>query len=94
MALLQIGTAGIVGMVIGAAFVAALVLRVAQGGGVAASLATPVVLPKELPPAVVTALAAGRKIEAIKAYREATGCDLLTAKQVCDEIERTALPPH
>jgi len=54
----------------------------------------PVALPAEVPPAVVAALAAGKKVEAIRAYREATGADLRTAKEICDALERAPPPPR
>jgi ribosomal protein L7/L12 len=37
-------------------------------------------------------LAEGRKIEAIKRYREATGADLATAKEVVESLERAQSP--
>jgi ribosomal protein L7/L12 len=43
----------------------------------------------ELAPGDVVGLARdGKKIEAIKAYRKATGCDLATAKRVVESIPR------
>lgn len=92
MELLIMGTAGIVGSVAAAVVIAVLVQRIA--GANRAPPRVPVELPKVLPAEVVTALAAGRKIDAIKAYRAATGCDLLTAKQVCDAIEAGTAPPR
>lgn len=43
---------------------------------------------KNLPRAVVAALQDGRKIEAIKCYREATGVGLKEAKDVIEEVQR------
>ncbi|HVH25285.1 MAG TPA: ribosomal protein L7/L12 [Vicinamibacterales bacterium] len=42
------------------------------------------------PPAVLDALRRGKKIEAIKAYRAATGADLKEAKDYVEELERRA----
>lgn len=42
----------------------------------------------DLPPAVIDALRRGRKIEAIKKYRLATGVGLKDAKDFADEVER------
>jgi ribosomal protein L7/L12 len=39
------------------------------------------------------ALLQGRKIEAIKLYRQATGADLRTAKDAVDELSRTGEQP-
>ena len=44
--------------------------------------------PLSLLPAVHEELLKGRKIHAIKAYREATGADLREAKDAVDELER------
>jgi len=44
----------------------------------------------EPPPTVLDALRRGRKIEAIKAYRAATGAGLAEAKDVVEEVERRA----
>ncbi len=44
----------------------------------------------ELPQPVLDALRSGRKIDAIKAYRAATGADLAQAKEYVDEVERRA----
>lgn len=44
-----------------------------------------------VPPPVVDALRRGKKIEAIKEYRSATGADLKQAKEYVEEIERRAL---
>ena len=44
--------------------------------------------PLALLPAVHDELRKGRKIHAIKAYREATGADLREAKDAVDELER------
>ncbi len=41
-----------------------------------------------LPPGVLEELEAGRKIEAIKRFRDATGCGLKEAKEAIDELER------
>lgn len=41
-----------------------------------------------LPPAVVEHLAQGRKLQAIKAYREATGVGLKEAKQAVEDYAR------
>jgi ribosomal protein L7/L12 len=38
----------------------------------------------QLTPEIQQLIASGNKIGAIKAYREATGCDLATAKKVID----------
>ena len=46
----------------------------------------------ETPPAVLDALRRGRTIEAIKAYRLATGVDLKEAKDYVDELRRRASP--
>jgi hypothetical protein len=43
---------------------------------------------KNLPPAVVEALRSGKKIEAIKYYREATAVGLKEAKDFIEETER------
>ena len=43
---------------------------------------------KNLPPAVVEALRSGRKIEAIKCYRQATAVGLKEAKDVIEEAQR------
>ncbi len=40
---------------------------------------------------ITSMLRQGRKIEAIKILREATGCDLLDAKMVIDQYEAEAL---
>lgn len=42
----------------------------------------------DLPPAVVEALRRGRKIEAIKAYRTATGTGLKEAKEFVEDVQR------
>jgi ribosomal protein L7/L12 len=42
------------------------------------------------PPAVVDALRRGQKIDAIKAYREATGAGLKEAKEYVEELQRRA----
>lgn len=42
----------------------------------------------DLPPAVVDALRKGEKIQAIKHYREATGADLVQAKEFIEEVQR------
>jgi len=46
----------------------------------------------DLPPRVVDALRRGRKIEAIKEYRAATGTGLKEAKDYVEELERRAPP--
>ena len=46
----------------------------------------------DTPPAVLDALRRGRTIEAIKAYRLATGVGLKEAKEYVDEIRRRAAP--
>ena len=46
----------------------------------------------DLPPPVIEALRRGRKIEAIKEYRVATGAGLKDAKDYVDEVERRVLP--
>jgi len=76
-----------VGWVAGAFLVGVVVGRFLRGRA-PASAAPPVALPSEIPPAVVAALAAGKKIDAIRAYRAATGSDLKTAKEICDALER------
>ena len=43
---------------------------------------------KNLPPKVAEAVQGGRKIEAIKRYREATGVDLREAKAFIEEVQR------
>ena len=43
---------------------------------------------KEVPPAVAEALQRGKKIEAIKHYRAATGADLRQAKEFVEEVQR------
>jgi len=42
----------------------------------------------DVPPKVADALRRGEKIEAIKAYREATGADLRHAKEYVEELQR------
>ena len=44
----------------------------------------------EVPPPVLDALRRGKKIEAIKAYRAATGAGLQEAKDVVEEVQRRA----
>jgi ribosomal protein L7/L12 len=39
-------------------------------------------------PEVMAALREGRKIEAIKLYRQATGADLAEAKEIIEEAQR------
>ena len=46
----------------------------------------------DVPPLVVDALRRGKKIDAIKEYRAATGAGLKEAKEFVDEIERRAAP--
>jgi ribosomal protein L7/L12 len=46
----------------------------------------------DCPPAVVDALRRGKKIDAIKAYREATGAGLKEAKDYVEELQRRATP--
>ncbi len=41
------------------------------------------------PPEVTAAIAAGRKIEAIRLYRQHAGCDLKTAKEAVERVEQT-----
>jgi len=41
-----------------------------------------------LPPAVIESVQAGRKIEAIKRYREETGAGLKDAKDFIEEVQR------
>lgn len=48
-----------------------------------------IVEPQPTYPDVVAALDQGRKIQAIKAYREATGSDLATAKAAVEALART-----
>jgi hypothetical protein len=45
-----------------------------------------VVVPEPRHPEVERLLTAGRPIAAVKAYREGTGADLLTAKRAVDEL--------
>jgi hypothetical protein len=45
---------------------------------------------QKVPPGVEEALRAGRMIDAIKQYREATGADLAVAKRVIDELQQRA----
>ncbi len=102
MATLLMGTAGMVASLAGALLLVTLALRIvgrsAPGSDGAIAPASesrsPTKLPTELPSEVVEALAAGRKIDAIKAYRVATGCGLKEAKDACDELERTSAPPR
>jgi ribosomal protein L7/L12 len=47
-----------------------------------------VVVPEERHPEVERLLGQGKEIAAVKAYREATGADLLTAKRAVDELAR------
>jgi ribosomal protein L7/L12 len=44
----------------------------------------------DLPPSVVDALLAGKKIEAIKEYRAVTGAGLKEAKEYVEEVQRRA----
>jgi ribosomal protein L7/L12 len=53
---------------------------------IAAQLGVTVADPE--PPEVLGLLAEGRQIAAVKAYREATGADLRTAKDAVDELAR------
>ena len=46
----------------------------------------------DCPPAEVDALRRGKKIDAIKAYREATGAGLKEAKEYVEEVQRRAAP--
>jgi len=46
----------------------------------------------DVPPTVIEALHRGNKIEAIKAYRAATGTGLKEAKEYVEEIQRRASP--
>jgi ribosomal protein L7/L12 len=43
---------------------------------------------KNLPPGVIESVQAGRKIEAIKRYRDETGADLKGAKEFIEEVQR------
>jgi hypothetical protein len=45
----------------------------------------------EVPPPVTDALRRGKKIEAIKEYRAATGAGLAEAKEYVEEVQRRAL---
>jgi ribosomal protein L7/L12 len=47
---------------------------------------------KSLPPGVAQALQRGDKIGAIKEYREATGADLVEAKEFIEEAQRRLTP--
>ena len=47
-----------------------------------------VTVPDPQPPEVLSLLAEGKDIAAVKAYREATGADLRTAKEAVDELAR------
>lgn len=102
MATLLMGTAGMVASLAGALLLITLAVRIVgrsapgSDGAIAPAGAShsPTKLPSELPREVVAALAAGRKIDAIKAYREATGCGLKEAKDACDELERATVPPR
>lgn len=44
----------------------------------------------DVPPKVADAVRHGKKIDAIKAYREATGADLRDAKEYVEELQRRA----
>jgi ribosomal protein L7/L12 len=44
----------------------------------------------DLPPNVIDALQRGKKIEAIKHYRNATGVGLKEAKEVIEDVQRVA----
>src|SRR4030081_1454533 len=44
----------------------------------------------KLPPNVIDALQRGKKIEAIKHYRQAAGVSLKEAKEVIEEVQRVA----
>jgi ribosomal protein L7/L12 len=46
----------------------------------------------ETPPLVLDALRRGKKIEAIKEYRAATGAGLQEAKEYVEEVQRRASP--
>ena len=46
-----------------------------------------------VPPPVLDALRRGKKIEAIKEYRLATGAGLKDAKDYVEEVQRRATPP-
>ena len=46
----------------------------------------------DLPQPVIDALRQGKKIEAIKAYRTATGAGLREAKEYVEELQRRASP--
>lgn len=93
---LQIEASTFSGILAGAFFFGAFVGRVARSRArVDAPLLPPLPrrLPDDVPPAVLEALAAGKKIEAIRAFRQATGCDLKTAKELCDELARATPGP-
>ena len=47
-----------------------------------------VVVPEQRHPEVERLLDQGKQVAAVKAYREATGADLLTAKRAVDELAR------
>lgn len=82
----------LIAIVTGAALLGVAIGRQSRGAAAAAA-PTPVKLPEVPPPDVVTALAEGRTIDAIKAYRNATGCGLKEAKEVCDELVRRSRAP-
>jgi Ribosomal protein L7/L12 C-terminal domain len=46
----------------------------------------------DVPPPVIDALRRGKKIEAIKEYRAATGVGLREAKDYVEELQRRAIP--
>jgi ribosomal protein L7/L12 len=46
---------------------------------------------QDVPPAVAAALARGKKIEAIKEYRQARGVGLKEAKEFVEELQRRAV---
>lgn len=53
----------------------------------------PFAMPATIPDGVVEALAAGRKIDAIKLFRAATGCGLKDAKEACEALAAGAAGP-
>ncbi|HEX6259954.1 MAG TPA: ribosomal protein L7/L12 [Woeseiaceae bacterium] len=55
---------------------------------------TTVITENDLPPEVIRAIEAGRKIEAIKLLREATGLGLPNAKVLVDKAGRQRAPKN
>jgi ribosomal protein L7/L12 len=96
----------LVGLAVAALIAAAIVARMASGGQQGPALsrleAKLDALLKhqgiqfdpfsDCPPAVVDALRRGKKIDAIKAYRAATGAGLKEAKDYVEELQRRATP--